>query len=140
MTLDGELYNHELKDDFNKITSLVRKMKSTDEDIEEAKNLVQYHVYDLQDSMSLNDSFSIRSTVIDHVINSNCLYLKKVPTSLAVDQESLDAMYGQYMTDGYEGQMVRNDIVYENKRSNGLLKRKEFITEEFKVASMFAPC
>jgi DNA ligase-1 len=40
------------------------------------------------------------------------------------------------MTDGYEGQMVRNDIVYENKRSNGLLKRKEFITEEYEVVSM----
>jgi len=136
MTLDGELYNHELKDDFNKITSLVRKMKSTDEDIEEAKNLVQYHVYDLQDSMSPNDSFSIRSAVIEHLINSNCLYLKKVPTSLAVDQEELDELYANYTTDGYEGQMVRNNTPYENKRSNGLLKRKEFITEEFRVASM----
>jgi uncharacterized protein YegP (UPF0339 family) len=27
--LDGELYNHELKDNFNKITSLVRKQKPT---------------------------------------------------------------------------------------------------------------
>jgi DNA ligase-1 len=136
MTLDGELYNQELKDDFNKITSLVRKLKSTDEDIEESKNLVQYHVYDLQDSRSPNDSFSIRSAVIDHVINSNCLYLKKVPTSLAVDQEELDELYANYMTDGYEGQMVRQNTRYENKRSNGLLKRKQFITEEFPVVTM----
>jgi len=34
--LDGELYNHELKEDFNKIISLVRKTKPTKEDIEEA--------------------------------------------------------------------------------------------------------
>ena len=136
MTLDGELYNQELKDDFNKITSLVRKLKSTDEDIEESKNLVQYHVYDLQDSRSPNDSFSIRSTVIDHVIPIYNLYLKKVPTSLAVDQEELDELYANYMTDGYEGQMVRQNTRYENKRSNGLLKRKQFITEEFPVVTM----
>jgi DNA ligase-1 len=30
--LDGELYNHDLRDDFNKIISLVRKTKPTDED------------------------------------------------------------------------------------------------------------
>ncbi len=44
--LDGELYNHDLKDDFEKIISLVRKTKPTDEDRFEAGNLVQYHVYD----------------------------------------------------------------------------------------------
>ena len=35
MIIDGELYNHELKADFNKITSLVRKLKSTPTDIAE---------------------------------------------------------------------------------------------------------
>jgi ATP-dependent DNA ligase len=41
------------------------------------------------------------------------------------------------MERGYEGQMVRNDTPYEpNKRSKNLLKRKEFITSEFKVIEM----
>ena len=48
-------------------------------------------------------------------------------------QEELDACYSSYTEDGYEGQMVRNDAPYECKRSKNLLKRKEFITEEFKV-------
>ena len=34
--LDGELYNHDLRDDFEKIISLVRKTKPTDEDRLEA--------------------------------------------------------------------------------------------------------
>ena len=34
--LDGELYNHELKDDFEKIISLVRKTKPTQEHKDEA--------------------------------------------------------------------------------------------------------
>ena len=37
--LDGELYNHDLKDDFEKIISLVRKTKPTDEDRLEASKL-----------------------------------------------------------------------------------------------------
>lgn len=44
--LDGELYNHELKDDFNKIVSLVKKTKLKPEDLEESAKLVQYHCFD----------------------------------------------------------------------------------------------
>ncbi len=41
--LDGELYNHDYKDDFEKIISLVRKIKPTDEDRLEASKLTQFH-------------------------------------------------------------------------------------------------
>ena len=46
LILDGELYNHRLKDNFEKIISLVRKQKPTDEDRSEARRLIQYYVYD----------------------------------------------------------------------------------------------
>ena len=136
IVLDGELYNHDLKEDFNKITSLVRKSKSTPEDILEAQDMVQYHVYDMYIGNNPNFLFKQRTSVLKHIISKDSTSIRLVPTTYCSDQESLDAMYGQYMTDGYEGQMVRNDIVYENKRSNGLLKRKEFITEEYEVVSM----
>ena len=42
--LDGELYNHDLKNDFEKIISLVRKQKPTDEDRSEAQSLVHFIV------------------------------------------------------------------------------------------------
>jgi len=38
--LDGELYNHELKADFNKITSLVRKVKPTQAEAEECAKII----------------------------------------------------------------------------------------------------
>ena len=44
--LDGELYNHKLKHDFEKIISLVRKQKPTEDDRRDAQHLIQYHVYD----------------------------------------------------------------------------------------------
>ena len=46
MVLDGELYNHDLRDDFEKIISLVRKQKPTDLDRAEAHKMIQYHIYD----------------------------------------------------------------------------------------------
>ena len=47
--LDGELYNHGLKDDFEKIISCVRKTKPTDADRAESRKLVQFHCYDIVD-------------------------------------------------------------------------------------------
>ena len=46
LVLDGELYNHNLRDNFEKIISLVRKQKPTEEDKYEARVWTQYHVYD----------------------------------------------------------------------------------------------
>jgi DNA ligase-1 len=66
--------------------------------------------------------------------NSTCV--QKVPTAFCKTQNQLDAKYAEYTEDGYEGQMVRNDAPYENKRSKNLLKRKEFITEEFNVVEV----
>ena len=131
--LDGELYNHELKADFNKITSLVRKLKSTPEDIAEAESLVQYHVYDMFDSVVPNMKFTNR---VKQAYWANNEYVKIVSTDYCENQAQLDEQYSMYMEQGYEGQMIRNDTSYESKRSKNLLKRKEFITEEFTVIQM----
>ena len=47
--LDGELYNHALRDDFEKIISCVRKQKPTAIDRAESRRLVQFHCYDIVD-------------------------------------------------------------------------------------------
>lgn len=137
VTLDGELYNHELKQDFNKIVSLVRKTKFTDADLAESQRLVQYHVYDIHCSTNPDVTFSIRNVELEeYVTDSFEQYVHLVPTTFYNDQDELDELYSAYTADGYEGQMVRLDEKYENKRSKYLLKRKEFITEEFEVISM----
>jgi DNA ligase-1 len=41
--------------------------------------------------------------------------------------------YEDYVTLGYEGQMIRLDGNYENKRSKYLLKHKSFIDEEYTI-------
>ena len=135
VTLDGELYNHELKEDFNKIVSLVRKTKFTDADLEDSKRLVQYHVYDIHNSNNADVIFSIRNVDLnDSGIFKE--YLHFVRTDWCDTQDQLDELYASYMADGYEGQMVRLDEKYECKRSKSLLKRKQFITEEYDVLAV----
>jgi DNA ligase-1 len=128
--LDGELYNHDLREDFNKITSLVRKVKPTEEEQAECFKLVQYHVYD----MAGEDLFQARINFINDQVFVDPIVC--VATNYCSTQSKLDDLYSEYIGNGFEGQMVRNNTPYENKRSKNLLKRKEFITEEFDVVEV----
>ena len=140
VTLDGELYNHELKDNFQKITSLVRKTVNLGADeLAESKELVQYHIYDMFDSANPDMTFMQRYNWIQknvHLVNKKAVGIYLVASAICETSEEIDVMYGEYTTAGYEGQMVRQDTIYENKRSKGLLKRKEFITEEYQVVEV----
>jgi len=135
VTLDGELYNHELKDNFQKITSLVRKTVNIGADeIAESKELVQYHIYDMFDSANPNMTFTQRAKWIQENVAGDGLVLVQYDT--ANTSADIDKLYGEYTTAGYEGQMIRQDTAYEFKRTKNLLKRKEFITEEYKVVEI----
>ena len=48
-------------------------------------------------------------------------------------KEGIDAEYIGYMNQGYEGQILRSNSVYENKRSKSLLKHKSFVDAEFEI-------
>jgi DNA ligase-1 len=131
--LDGELYNHELKDDFNSITSMVRKTKPKPEDFVKSKELVQYHVYDTFVITEPDMPFRKRELLRYEASNE---FVKIVPTMQVENLLGINSLYEGYLEHGYEGQMVRVDTKYENKRSKVLLKRKEFITAEFEVIEM----
>lgn len=129
LILDGELYNHDLHDDFNKISSLVRKTKPDVSDLEETEKLVQYHIYDIvdpqkktidrqQDLFDIFEEFKLEDSIV------------RVDTTYVSDQEELDNLYAKYISQGYEGQMVRYNTRYEMKRTGNLIKRKEFFDEE----------
>jgi DNA ligase 1 len=131
--LDGELYNHDLRDDFNTITSIVRKEQPSAEELQQAEHLIEYHVYDLVDtSQHFSGRRDTLSWVFANLLN-NFPKIKRVETEYVTRQDSLDGLYGMWLAAGYEGQMIRLDAVYENKRSNALMKRKDFVTDEFKV-------
>lgn len=133
MILDGELYNHELKDDFNSITSMVRKTKPKSEDLVKSKELVQYHVYDVIVVDEPELEFRKRELLRYEALVD---YIRIVPTMHVPTRAGLDSLYEGYLEHGYEGQMVRIDRPYENKRTKNLLKRKEFLTDEFEVVEV----
>lgn len=147
--LDGELYNHNYKNDFNKIISLVRKMKPirSDKDTDktfakkqekfadaliEAKAKIEYWIYDVPRCQSLgeSDNFHERFFGCDFPELKSCVIVK---TGIVNDMKELDEYYDTYMEFGYEGQIVRVNGPYENKRSKLLLKRKDFTDAEYLV-------
>ena len=130
--IDGELYNHELKNDFEKIVSLTRKQKPGEEDLKEAAEIVEYHVFDIFDFDNSTDETRMRIKMLTEEL-SDLPMIKIVETAMAEDQDQLDELFAQYMENGYEGQMVRLNEPYEMKRSKTLLKRKEFMEKEFRI-------
>lgn len=133
--LDGELYNHEYKSDFNKIVSLCKKQKPTKEDLEESTKKVQMWVYDFPEH---NDVFSKRYEALEKWYNDN--YHQKynpfwlVPTYEVKNMDEVINYHAQFVNEGYEGTIIRIDLgPYENKRSKQLLKYKDFIDEEFEI-------
>jgi len=127
ITLDGELYNHDLKDDFEKIISLVRKQKPTDEDRSEASNLVQYHVYDV--ITELNPTYQTRYNMLANTLpiaKSMTLIKNTVVESL----EEAKMLHAVHLAQGYEGSMLRLNAFYEQKRSYNLQKFKDFVDTE----------
>ena len=124
--LDGELYNHDLKDDFNKIISLVRKTKPTPSDRDEASKLVQFHCYDYIETV-LNMPYSYRKDQLRLTrwpeMYSYCV--KHVYTT-RITQDQANIQHQANLDEGYEGSILRLDKPYECKRSYNLQKFKDF--------------
>ena len=128
VVLDGELYNHKLKNDFEKIISLVRKQKPTADDRLNAQHLVQFHVYDYFDGV-MYDSYKTRmqqlacSDIYDAQI-------KHVPTLLVDTYSYARLLHEEFLEDGYEGSIIRLNGLYKHGRSYDLMKFKDFSDAE----------
>jgi len=121
--LDGELYNHDFKDNFEQIISMVRKTKPTDEARLESAENVQFHCYDIIDETiafeerynfvfnNLRDSYSVRTVVTTKGICS---------------EDQARAIHQMNLETGYEGSIVRTNDTYACKRSHNLRKFKDF--------------
>ena len=124
--LDGELYNHRLKHDFEKIISLVRKTKPTEEDQRNAQHLVQYHVYDMiAESFNYDERFN---WLRNNLPVARTMTLIK---NTSVDSyEEAKMLHDIHLAQGYEGSILRLNKPYEQKRSYNLQKFKDFSDTE----------
>ena len=128
VVLDGELYNHKLKNDFEKIISLVRKQKPTDTDRRDAQHLVQFHCYDYI-SAPVYDSYKTR---MHNLVTSNIYdaQIKYVHADRVHSYEAARDFHAAYLSEGYEGSIIRLDGLYKHGRSYDLMKFKDFSDTE----------
>lgn len=128
ITFDGELYNHAYKNKFEEIVSFVRQATP-----KAGHEVVQYHVYDIVDTTK---TFEERNDMLDDLRKSvlQLPFLVFVETFRVKTDTALMTMFTDWRKMGYEGAMVRNAAsLYENKRSYGLQKIKEFDEQECEI-------
>jgi DNA ligase-1 len=126
--LDGELYNHELKDDFEKIISLVRKQKPGVIERYEAAKMIQYHVYDYtgKDYISLEGlpyKDRLDNLACSDIYTSSIHY---VESRRVKSMKQAKDFHTRKLAEGYEGSILRTNTPYKHGRSWGLMKFKDF--------------
>lgn len=140
LVLDGELYNHEFKDDFNTLVSLIKRDRNKISSDKMASILehLQYHVYDMD--VTSTDTYLTRYHRVKDIITKEfpdlLKYIKFVKYRPVSSHDEMIGYYTKFIEDGYEGAIIRYNIKYENKRTWNLLKVKEFQDEEFIISNI----
>ena len=138
LILDGELYNHQFKNNFNKIISLVRKKNPTKQNKEDAERYIQFHWYDYSNFNYKNEEssadFRTRNMFIaDIMIRLKSRHIIDVQTHDVSEMESAKSWHAYFLEQGYEGSIIRNNKPYEQKRSYNLQKFKDFQDAEAQI-------
>ena len=153
--LDGELYNHDLRNDFNKIVSLVKKSKPTKEDLEESAKLVQYHCFDAYFQNNPSVSYIERKGLVEDILGDDLVdaqshqsqssfrYVSRYHmysqdnnpwhSNFVHNVEEVEALLEFNIAAGYEGIMLKKDVPYFFGRSFDMLKYKRFHDNEFEI-------
>jgi DNA ligase-1 len=128
--LDGELYNHAFKDDFEQIISMVRKSKPTAEARVISAENVQFHCYDIIDEKL---PFDQRCEFISQSLMLMGDSVHTVDTIMIYDEEDAQSVHRSNIKKGYEGSIVRTNEAYQCKRSHSLRKIKDFHDAEANI-------
>lgn len=138
---DAELYNIELKHEFNKIVSLVKKVKPTKDDLLESAKLIKFYMFDIfrKDGKEVLTAIERKKLVDKIVLELDNPSIVSVGYEICNNHQELDAAYAKYLSEGAEGQMINDyNAIYFHSRSKALLKRKEFQDAEFKILDIIS--
>lgn len=125
--LDGELYVHGM---LFESYGILRKQKITKKD-EEILNKIEYHVYDIIDNTKI---FEERNNILKELKNKlTTNMIKIVPTYICNNVDEIYKYHNEFIENGYEGTIVRLNKFYEYKRTNNLMKLKDFQDDEFEI-------
>ena len=128
--LDGELYNHDYRNNFEDLTSLIRQ-----EEPKEGYENIQYHVYDIPDDSMTNEERNEILQSFKKGFENTPIHI--VETVIVNNEDELYEYLNDCLARGYEGCMVRNmDGKYKYKRSYNLQKLKKFDDDEFRIVGI----
>lgn len=134
--LHGELYNHDFKDNFEDLSSILKKQKMTPELIEAAK-VMQFWAYDYPSPDVRGLPFSERRELLQMDLGEftgEGSPIKINPYYPVTDAADVDQRRNQFIAQKYEGAMVKLDLAYRvGKRSWSNLKCKIFDDGEFEL-------
>lgn len=137
LILDGELYNHDFKDNFNELASIIRKKTPDAEQVARAARDIEYHVYDMVLDMDFAVEALDRNAALTTFLGLSGLAVVLVPTAIVNSHDEVRKFFQACVRRGYEGAMVRSHRAgYEQKRTKALMKFKEFITEEYEISKI----
>lgn len=152
VVLDGELYNHK-EIGFDDIMSIFRRGYNTDEALNIKYNrivsqpkklgekldskLLSFHVFDyISDDIFQDRYLQLGQWFIDFKWDKSLFQLVEQHQCNSHNLALIDHLYKTYLADGYEGQMIKFNTPYINKRTKYLLKRKEWLDSEYTLVDM----
>jgi DNA ligase 1 len=128
LTFDGELYNHDYRDNFEDLMSLIRPPAPV-----EGHEVVQYWIYDLP---SCQENFGARHHALFallHDVEQGSPLVMVATTVCAKESDIWDA-HERNVSNEFEGTMLRNDGPYEmGRRSRHLQKLKTWKEGEWPI-------
>jgi DNA ligase-1 len=128
LVLDGELYNHEYREKFEQLTSLIRQ-----ETPAPGHEKVQYWIYDVANHPGTFFQRKDALDIIDEATSENP-YVYVLATFHIEDEADMMDKFQVFLDNEYEGAIVRNAHgKYEGKRSYNLQKVKIMQDAEFEV-------
>jgi ATP-dependent DNA ligase len=139
--LDGEMYNHDFKDEFEGLISVFRKQKPTPEQRIISAGVSKFYVYDIYDKAKPNLTALERQKVLIGIYENyfkSCDLFVPVLSKVVKNEAEFDAFHEDCMDKGYEGTIARLiDSPYGiDSRSGDLLKRKDVFDCEFTITGV----
>ena len=148
--LDGELYNHLLKDNFNKIVSLVKKTKLKSDDLSLSERTIMFYCFDAYFPSMNYLPYSKRKEIIlslatpyewtagsnPKMVNYLHFYVVGAVPNLVSNENEVEDAITEAVSKGYEGIMLKKDVPYFFGRSFDMLKYKRFVDSEFEIVDI----
>ena len=124
--LDGEIYSSELT--FQEIIAAVKKQR--------ADSLkLKFRAYDVVNDEIQDERWQTTKRLVQAILSTHITY---VDTFEVDTQEEVKQLHDKWVSEGYEGAMVRHltGLYGQGQRSSDLLKVKEFDDSEFKCITL----